>query len=216
MYKEEDYLALSGIQHYSFCKRQWALIHLEQIWEDDARTASGKVFHERVDEPSRESRGDLLIVRGVRVSSSNLGFSGVCDVVEFRRTEEGYEVDGMEGLYAVSPVEYKVGHRKTLDCDRLQLCAEAMALEETLHTHVDIGFLFYGKERRRERVEIDEVLRATVLSLATEMHESFESGRLPPATIIPYCKRCSLADHCIPSIPADKSVSRYLSSMEEQ
>lgn len=216
MYDEDDYLMLSGIQHFCFCRRQWALIHLEQVWEDDDRTASGNIFHEKVDEVSKESRGDLVVRRAVRVSSPSLGVSGRCDVVEFVEDPEGYPVDGMGGLYKVRPVEYKVGHRKSDDCDRMQLCAEAIALEESLHTTVDEGALFYGKERRREIVPIDESLRSRTSLIVEEMHGMFAAHELPEPVEMPHCKRCSLSNMCLPSVGRHSNVGRYMSRMAEE
>lgn len=216
MYDEDDYLMLSGIQHFCFCRRQWALIHLEQVWEDDDRTASGTIFHERVDEVSKESRGDLVVRRAVRVSSPTLGVSGRCDVVEFIRDPGGHSVDGMEGRFRVRPVEYKVGHRKSDDCDRMQLCAEAIALEESLHTTVEEGALFYGKERRREIVPIDNDLRTRTYGIAEEMHGMFSEHLLPEAVKTSHCRRCSLSNLCLPGIGRSSRVDRYMTRMAEE
>ena len=204
---------LSGIQHFCFCKRQWALIHLEQVWEDDDRTASGNIFHEKVDEVSKESRGDLVIRRAIRVSSPSLGVSGRCDVVEFIEDPNGYSVDDMKGHFKVRPVEYKVGHRKSNDCDRVQLCAEAIALEESLHTIIEEGALFYGKERRREVIHIDGDLRSKTSQIAKEMHEMFKTYQLPEAIETPLCKKCSLSNLCLPSIKRHSNVDLYMSRM---
>lgn len=216
MYDEDDYLMLSGIQHFCFCKRQWALIHLEQVWEDDDRTASGNIFHEKVDSVSKESRGDLVVRRAVRVSSPSLGVSGRCDVVEFIEDSEGYHVDGMDGLFKVRPVEYKVGHRKSDDCDRMQLCAEAIALEESLHTIVEEGSLYYGKERRREIVSIDDELRSKTYQITEEMHAMFTAHQLPEPIEMPYCRKCSLSNLCLPTIGRRSDVDQYLSRMADE
>lgn len=207
---------LSGIQHFCFCKRQWALIHMEQMWEDDDRTASGSIFHEKVDEVSRETRGDTVVRRAVRVSSPSLGVSGRCDVVEFVADPQGHPVNGMNGRFVVRPVEYKIGHRKTDDCDRIQLCAEAIALEESLHTIVKEGSLFYGKERRREIVLIDDDIRSRTYQVAEEMHDAFEARRLPEAVETPLCRRCSLSNLCLPNIGSRNNVDRYMSRMAEE
>ncbi len=214
-YNEDDYLMMSGIQHFCFCKRQWALIHMEQIWTDDSRTASGNVFHERVDEQSKEKRGDVITLRAVSVSSPSLGLSGRCDVVELHRIHDGVSVAGFDGLFSVMPVEYKVGHRKNGDWDRVQLCAEAISLEESFHTAVSEGALFYGLERRRETVIIDDGLRKKTAELATEMHSMFESGTIPPAEITPSCKRCSLSEVCMPKVDAAMDVDDYIKRMAE-
>ncbi len=216
MYDEDDYLMLSGIQHFCFCRRQWALISLEQVWADDARTASGNLFHERVDKVSGEVRGDLVIRRAVRVSSSVLGLSGRCDVVEFIADPDGYAVSGLDGSFRIRPVEYKVGHRKVRDCDRMQLCAEAMALEESLGVTVDEGCLFYGAERRREIVPIDSDLRRMTEAVATEMHGLYRDCVLPEPIRTSGCARCSLQDYCIPDVDPHRDVGAYLSRMASQ
>ena len=129
----DGYLMISGIQHFSFCRRQWALIHLEQQWAENLRTTEGHLLHQRChDETFREKRGDLLVVRGLRVISHRLKMTGACDVVEFHADPEGIALEGFSGLWLPVPVEYKHGSPKSNDADRLQLCAQAMALEEML------------------------------------------------------------------------------------
>jgi len=123
-YSEYDYLLLSGIQHYAFCPRQWALIHIEEQWQENYLTASGRALHNKAHSGETvEKRGDLLIVRSMKISSRRLGISGECDVVEFHRSENGITIRNYEGLWAPYPVEYKRGKTKLDDCDRLQLCA---------------------------------------------------------------------------------------------
>ena len=132
-YSEEDWLALSGIQHFSFCKRQWALIHIEQLWSENYLTTAGHLEHERAhDYAASESRGDMLIMRDLRVYSRALGITGACDVVEFHKSNDGVPLHGRDELWLPYPIEYKHGKSKTIDADRLQLCAEAMCLEEML------------------------------------------------------------------------------------
>lgn len=216
-YEEEDYLMMSGIQHFCYCERQWALIHIDQVWADDSRTVSGDIFHKRPDDGSRERRGDTLILRGVRVSSSELGLSGICDVVELKKDLDGVEIKDMEGRYSIMPVEYKVGGHKVDDCDRVQLCAEAMALEESLGTAIESGCLFYGKERRREVVTIGDDLRRKTRTLSEEMHRRYGSGSIPIAEYGQKCKKCSLLDLCFPSIGNKRtSVTDYLRKMESE
>jgi len=216
MYDEDDYLMLSGIQHFCFCRRQWALIHIEQLWEDDDRTMSGNIFHDKADEVSKEARKDTVIKRAVRASSSSLGLSGRCDVVEFIRDPNGHEVDGLKGLFRIIPIEYKVGSRKSEDWDRIQLCAEAIAMEESLHTVIEEGHLFYGKERRREVVPICDELRQDTIAIAADMHRLYEQRMLPKAEPTPYCNKCSLATICLPNLHDHESVDTYLSRMAEQ
>ena len=139
-YPEDDWLALSGIQHYAFCKRQWALIHIEQLWSDNVRTTAGTLEHERADDYlASETRGDLLILRGLRVNSARLGITGICDVVEFHASPSGVILQGRDGTWNPHPVEYKHGLSKTADVDRLQLCAEAMCLEDMLACDIQEG-----------------------------------------------------------------------------
>lgn len=140
----DDYLQMSGIQHFSFCRRQWALIHLEQQWAENLRTAEGRLEHERChDESFTEKRSNLLVVRGMRVVSHRLRMSGSCDVVEFRADPGGVPLQGCSGTWLPMPVEYKHGHSKENDADRLQLCAQAMALEEMLVCEIPAGALYY-------------------------------------------------------------------------
>ncbi len=154
VYDEDEFLALSGIQHFAFCRRQWALIHLEQAWADNVLTAEGDLMHRRAhDEELRERRGDILVVRGLAVHSRALGLAGKCDVVEFHKDESGHPLAGEDGLWRPVPVEYKRGRSKASDADRLQLAAQALCLEEMLGCDVLEGFLFYGETRSRERVE---------------------------------------------------------------
>ena len=138
--KEEDFLQLSGLQHFCFCRRQWALIHIENQWAENFRTVDGSLMHTHVhDQAFRESRGDRLIVRGLAVHSSELGISGQCDVVEFHQNPEGVPFQGKEGLWLPYPVEYKRGRPKENNADELQLCAQAMCLEEMLCCTVSEG-----------------------------------------------------------------------------
>ena len=159
----DSYLLMSGIQHFCFCRRQWALIHLEQQWAENLRTAEGHLLHERChDEALHEKRGGLLTVRGMRVVSHRLQLSGVCDVVEFRASPEGVPLQDYPGLWLPLPVEYKHGSPKANDADRLQLCAQAMALEEMLVCEIPRGALFYAETRRRGRSRRQLPLRQRV------------------------------------------------------
>ena len=163
IYPEEDYLQISGLQHFKFCRRQWALIHIENQWAENWRTAEGVIMHEKAHNPMwKERRGDLLITRDMHVFSSALGISGACDVVEFRRSEAGVPLHGQEGLYQPFPVEYKRGSPRTDTANALQLCAQAMCLEEMLCCDISEGALYYGETRRRETVKLTGELRQEV------------------------------------------------------
>lgn len=213
MYSEDDFLALSGIQHFAFCRRQWALIHIEQEWSDNLLTAQGDLMHERAhDESLREKRGDVLTVRGLTVRSAELGVWGKCDVVEFHRTSQGFTLPGEEGLWRVVPVEYKHGRAKAGDEDRLQLCVQAMCLEDMFVCDIPEAFLFYGSTRSRERVELAPALRETAASMLQEMHGFYKRGWVPRARRTKSCKACSLAELCLPKA-SGRPVSAYLDEM---
>lgn len=156
----EDGLLMSGIQHFAFCRRQWALIHIEQQWQENARTAQGQLDHVRChDETLSEKRDNVFTVRGMRVFSRKLNLSGACDVVEFHKDKNGISLEGQPGFWLPYPIEYKHGREKETDADRLQLCAEAMALEEMLVCDIPAGALYYIETRRREVVPFTEELR---------------------------------------------------------
>ncbi|RHD75496.1 CRISPR-associated protein Cas4 [Olsenella sp. AM30-3LB] len=216
MYTDDELLPLSGVQHYAFCPRQWALIQVEQQWEENARTISGEEMHERChDQSLRERRGNLLVVRGLRVVSHELGLYGVCDVVEFRKSSGGVPLSGESGLWAPLPVEYKNGSTKIGDEDRLQLCAQANSLEEMFCCKLSEGYLFYGATRSRERVSLSESLRKATREACKRMHDDFERGISPKPHLRKSCNACSLKDRCLPALSKTKSISEYMDSMME-
>lgn len=213
MYSDDNFLALSGVQHFAYCRRQWALIHIEQQWSDNGLTAQGNVAHERAhDEGLRERRGDTLIVRGLFVRSSSLGIAGKCDVVEFVEDAMGHPLYGEDGLWRPVPVEYKHGRSKVGDEDRLQLCCQAMCLEEMFATDIQTGFLYYASTHSRERVELTDELRSDVRSIVDEMHRLYGRGYVPKVRRSPSCKACSLADLCLPKV-SGQSVVGYMARM---
>ena len=209
----EDLLPLSGLQHFAFCRRQWALIHLEQQWQENLRTVEGGLLHRRAhDEAARERRGDTLILRGLQVVSHQLGLSGQCDVVEFHATPKGVPLQGEEGLWQPYPVEYKRGKPKSHQADELQLCAQAMALEEMLSCDVPRGAIFYASSRRREYVDISPELRAKAADMAREMNEYFRRGYTPKVKPGKHCNACSLKELCLPKLCGRLSVKSYIES----
>ncbi len=209
--QESDYLPLSGIQHFVFCRRQWALIHLEQQWAENIRTVEGDLLHKNAhDGELRTLRGDLLTVRAMRVHSARLGLSGECDVVEFRRSPEGVPPAEAKGLWNPYPVEYKRGKAKPTACDEAQLCAQAMCLEEMLCCTIPAGALFYGQPRRRQEVSFTPELRALVEQSAAEMHQLFQRGYTPKSKPSKGCNACSLKDLCLPRLAKSPSVTEYL------
>lgn len=211
-YEEEDFLLLSGIQHFEFCKRQWALIHIEQQWDENLRTVEGNLFHKRAhDGELSEKRGDLIVSRGMAVFSNTLGISGVCDIVEFKRDDkEGVSIFGREGKYKVRPVEYKKGEPKENDVDVLQMAAQAMCLEEMLCCEIPVGYLYYGETRRRIEIIVDDALRERVKAVFQEMHQYFERRYTPKVKPNKSCNACSLKNVCMPRICKVKSVESYI------
>ena len=211
MYAEEDYLMLSGIQHFAFCFCLWALIHIEQQWAENYRTTAGELMHKKAhDEGSFEKRGDLLIVRGLRIASHELGLSGQCDVVEFHQSEEGIDLFGYDGKWIPLPIEYKHGTPKENKADELQLCAQAACLEEMFQTSISGGFLYYGENRRRSKVEFTEDLRSEMRKTAQKMHEMFKRGHTPNVKTSKRCKACSLANLCLPKLQKGMDVGQYI------
>ena len=180
MYNEEDFLQLSGIQHFAFCRRQWALAYIELQWQENVRTVEGKLLHENAhDAAIKEKRGDLIVVRAMPVHSREIGISGECDVVEFHRSENGIPISGRVGKYTVIPVEYKRGKPKSSDIDALQVAAQALCLEEMLCCSIPYGYIYYGEIRHREKIEFTEELRCKVKDMFAEMHKYYGQRYTP-------------------------------------
>jgi len=198
-YTQDDLLPLSGIQHFLFCRRQWALIHIEQQWKENALTAEGRIMHQRVDDPFfTETRNGVITARSVPVASYRLGLSGVCDVVEFTASPDGVKLPNREGLYLPAPIEYKRGKEKHDHSDETQLCAQALCLEEMLSAEIPRGYLYYGETRHRIEIPFTAELRTLVKDMSDEMHNYFSRGHTPKVKTSKACRSCSLADICLP------------------
>jgi len=210
-YNEEDFLQLSGIQHFAFCRRQWALIHIENQWEENVLTVEGRIIHERAhDKFEIESRGNILISRGMPIFSASLGISGECDVVEFHKSPDGIKIAGKEGLFKVVPIEYKRGKEKQDVWDELQLTAQSLCLEEMLSCNISKGFIYYHEIRRRVAVDITDELRKKVKTMLIEMHQLYERGYTPRVKRTKKCNACSLRHICLPGLSSAKSVKKYI------
>jgi CRISPR-associated exonuclease Cas4 len=214
MFEEDELLMLSALQHIVFCERQCALIHIENVWAENALTIQGEHMHEKVHEDGdrTESRGDVRIARGLPLRSLRLGLSGVADVVEFRRVSEGgIHLDDVHSFWQPFPVEYKRGRPKRERCDEVQVCAQAMCLEEMLGVSIPEGALFYGSTHHRFDVFFDAVLRSETEHTAIRLHELIRSCQTPPAVREPKCDRCSLLEKCMPQLASkSRSVKSYL------
>lgn len=217
MYNEDDYLQLSGLQHYLFCPRQWALIHIENQWQENLRTVDGQLMHKNVhQEGSMEKRGNKLTVRGMRIASPSLGVSGQCDAVEFTKDAQGIALPGYSGFWQPMPVEYKHGSPKEDKSDAAQLCGQAMCLEEMLCCVIPAGALYYGETRRRQEIVFTEELRQTVRDSIARMHELYGRGHTPSAKPKKGCNACSLKDICLPRLQKTGSVASYLKKNLEE
>jgi CRISPR-associated exonuclease Cas4 len=215
-YTADELLPLSGLQHFLFCRRQWALIHVERQWQDNALTAEGRIMHKRADDPFfTETRNGVITTRSVPVASYRLGLVGVCDVVEFTELPEGapdgVKLPGRGGWYRPAPVEYKRGKEKHDHSDEAQLCAQALCLEEMLAVTIPCGFLYYGETRHRVAVELSVELRGLVCDMSDEMHSYFQRGYTPRVKPSKACRSCSLADICLPVLQERViAASRYI------
>jgi CRISPR-associated exonuclease Cas4 len=198
---EDNLLPISALQHLVFCPRQCALIHVEQHWADNRLTVEGQLLHARVQSGEVTTRGALRVLRALPVVSRRLGLTGYADVVEIHRDEGGGE--------KAHPVEYKRGTTKSHDADRVQLCAQALCIEEMLNLSVTEGALFYGNPRRREKVIFDDALRARTEALIGELRSLFDGGVLPPPRYGPHCRSCSLIEVCRPALYNGRSASAW-------
>ena len=205
---------LSGIQHFMFCPRQWALIHIDQQWEENRLTVEGQLLHTNVDNPSyRQKNGDIITLRSVSIASEKLGLYGVTDAVELHLVVDGQ--DGIQhklypGIWKPFPIEYKRGKPKRTSIDEVQLAAQVMCLEEMYGIHIDYGALYYGETRHRELIHINKTLRNLTIERAEEMHRVFFSGIIPRADKGKHCRNCSLVDVCMPNMESCSKVNTYL------
>lgn len=217
---EDEFLLLSGIQHMAFCERQWALIHIEQMWAENSRTLEGRFLHEKADDPFKnETRSDLRIVRAMPIASQRLKLRGIADVVEFKRTKDKVDdktirLNKRKGWWQPYPVEYKRGRPKPDDRDAVQLCAQAICLEEMLKVSIEYGYLFYGQTKRRQEIVFTKALRARVGELSLKMQKMFAEGKTPKAQADKRCYLCSLVEQCHPNLTnCHRPVDDYLRRM---
>jgi CRISPR-associated exonuclease Cas4 len=209
MYHEDDLLMLSALQHLLFCPRQCALIHIEQLWIENRLTAEGRILHERVHTAAKESRGKVRVEFDMPIRSLELGLIGRADVVELHLLENG--------TWQPYPVEYKRGRPKKDDSDRVQLCAQALCLEEMLSVNVPAGALYYGKKKRRTVVEFDQRLRQTTRETAHALHDLLESRCTPPPQYSRRCDNCSFVELCLPKTVCKKNrVANYMKLMTRE
>ncbi|SER92586.1 CRISPR-associated protein Cas4 [Salisediminibacterium halotolerans] len=208
---EDNYLMISGIQHYEFCKRQWALIHIEQQWFENVKTVEGSNLHNKADNPHiREKRNDKIIVRSMAVKSTSLEITGVCDVVEFIQNSNGVWLDKEEDYYQVCPVEYKRGRPKQDHADILQMAAQAVCLEEMFLTTIEKGYIFYGEKKERLEVLLSDDIRNELRKTVQDMHQMYKKRLTPKVKTGKHCKSCSLQSICLPDMLNKSSVKSYI------
>lgn len=204
MYTEDDFIMISALQHYVYCPRQCGLIHVDDVWHENLFTVRGNILHEKVDTDTYETRGTKKTVRGLRIHSFRLGITGRCDVVEFKETKNGEEV---------MPVEFKSGEPKNDISDKVQLCAQALCLEEMLNTKIIRGAFFYGKIRRRDIVEIDNVLRMQTENIIGSVREIVSKKIVPQEEYSAKCRNCSLQDICQPKAMNRRKLQQYIKGL---
>ncbi|MGA9364905.1 MAG: CRISPR-associated protein Cas4 [Bacteroidota bacterium] len=207
MYTEDDFIQLSALQHYVFCPRQCALIHIEGAWNENVYTVRGGILHEKVDADTYETRGTLKTVRGLRIHSFRYGLAGRCDVVEFRESQGG------SATPEVVPVEFKSGQPKRDISDEVQLCAQAMCLEEMLNTTVKHGAFFYGRIRRRVQVELGDQLRKQTEEIIAAVRDIVSREYVPRAKYMKKCQSCSLLDTCQPKAMSERRLGQYMKEL---
>lgn len=214
MYGDDQMLMLSGIQHYMFCPRQWALIHIERQWDDNRFTAEGQCLHRNVDNPAyRQKNGDIITLRAVHIASYTLGLYGITDAVELFPSDNSTDAithPRYQGFWKPFPVEYKRGRHKPDERDEVQLAAQVICLEEMFGIHIPQAALYYHETRHRDVVTIDGHLRKLTIELSEAMHRTFESGNTPMVKERCRCRNCSLIDICLPELTEKTSVAYYL------
>lgn len=201
-----DLLPISALQHYAYCPRQFALIHVEQVWVENHFTAEGRIVHERVDSGERETRGELHYERGVSIVSHSLGIVGKMDLLEIEM------VNSLRARYF--PVEYKRGTPKASDWDRIQLCAQALCLEEMLNVSVKKGAIWYWQVRKREKVCLNHKLRKITIEMITKAKRVWRSNKMPaPTKDKAKCRGCSLIDICQPDTLRNDRSEEYIKEL---
>jgi CRISPR-associated exonuclease Cas4 len=217
MYTESELQPISALQHLLFCPRQWGLIHLEKIWVENRLTAEGRVLHERVHKDKPEQREGVRIVRGLRIHSFELGLIGQADVVEFQQDQNGVMLPGFSGRWLPYPVEYKRGKPKANNSDVVQLCAQALCLEEMLGVAIPEGALYYGQPRKRSPIVLNQAVRQETIALIHKLHQLYEERKTPTVRYSKKCDNCSLVAVCMPKITGvQKKVKQYIESSVQE
>ncbi len=219
MIDDDDFLPISALQHLVFCPRQCALIYIERQWDENILTAQGRLEHQRVDEGYKEFRRGKRQISSLVVRSERLRLQGVADVLELElidlKAESNLDVLGLKGEWRIQPVEFKHGEPKQINCDRVQVCAQALCLEEMFGVTIEAASLFYHRIRRREEVVLDDALRQQTEEAAVELHRLFQEGVTPPPVYGRRCRSCSLEDLCMPRSLGSTHYRQFLITPQE-
>ena len=225
MFHDEELLPLSGLQHLMFCERQWALIHMDQEWTENVLTVEGKQLHEFVHEQGSGVREGIRMARGLRLRSLALGLYGVADLVEFHpcggdsalpAAIPGVPLPGLSGHWLPYPVEYKRGRKRHDKADEVQLCAQALCLEEMLNVTVERGAIYYGQPRRRTEIDFTVELREEVTALCRRTRELYGARQTPPPRLGRHCANCSLENVCMPNLAGKDGSAKYVAGLLEE
>lgn len=201
MESEDNYIMLSALQHYAYCPRQYGLIHIEQVWDENLYTLRGQRVHQKVDIPNDDQIADIRVERALPLWSHQLGIRGIADVVEF----------GSDGI--PYPVEYKSGTKKVRLADNIQLCAQALCLEEMLNCAIPTGAIYHAASKRRREVTLDANLRSQTQATIIAIRQLSVTQQLPPPVNDQRCEDCSLIDACMPSALADFTRTSHQNSL---
>ena len=207
MFTEDDFIHINALQHYMFCRRQCALVYVEDVWQENVLTIRGSILHEKIDSENYETRRGVKSVFNLRIHSYRLGIVGKCDVVEFRKGASAT---------LVTPVEFKAGKPKCDNTDKVQLCAQVLCLEEMLSTTIPEAEFFYGKIRRRVPVEMDSSLREQTENVVQGVRELLSKQIVPKMEYHSHCRSCSLEQICMPKVLNDKKIKNYLHQLYTQ
>jgi len=207
MYTEDDFIMISALQHYIFCPRQCALIHIDDVWQDNFFTVRGEILHEKVDADTYETRGNVKIVRGLRIHSFKYGLVGRCDVVEFKQTSKVNEI---------LPVEFKAGQPKEDISDKVQLCAQVLCLEEMMNIQINKAYFFYGKIKRRYKIDIDLRLRTQTENVINNVRILVSNKKIPIMEFSAKCRNCSLINICQPKAMNKRKLDKYIKMLYQK
>jgi CRISPR-associated exonuclease Cas4 len=214
---ETEYLQIAGIQHFAFCRRQWALIHIEQQWEENFFTIDGEIKHETVNKGVRQEKfKNKRVLRSLHVISHELEIQGICDVVELREDPKGEYFSKYDNYYTVFPIEYKRGKEKRNQSDILQLTAQCLCLEEMMGVDIHQGAIFYFETRNRVNITFTSELRENVKHMISEMNQYYKRAYTPRPKKKPKCKGCSLREICLPKLSKVQSASHYIKEVVEE